>query len=120
MNIEIRDVEGITAAEIEAAVSGPVWVRAGCRWNTSGGGFVETVWSLHTEEPASVGKFAPLVADSPSEGPAENALTRAVAYNANRGGRFDAFATDPRIQRVWDSVQAVEPPPRGVVVVQIQ
>ena len=119
MNIEIREVEGITAPEIEAAVSGPIWAKVGRRWNTGGGGFSETVWSIHTAEPASAGKFATLVADSPSEGPVENALTRAVRYNANRG-RYDAFRTDPRVQRVWDAVQAVEPPPKGVVVVRLQ
>lgn len=86
MNVEIREVEGISVAEIEAAMSGPVWAKVGRRWNTGGGGFTETVWSLHTGEPASTGKFAPLVADSPSEGPVVNALTRAVAFNANRGG----------------------------------
>ena len=120
MNVEIREVEGVSVAEIEAAMSGPVWAKVGLRWNTGGGGFMETVWSLHTGEPASTGKFAPLVADSPSEGPVVNALTRAVAFNANRGGRFDAFASDPRIQRVWDAVEAVEPPPKGVVVVRLQ
>ena len=114
MNIEIREVEGITAPEIEAAVSGPIWAKVGRRWNTGGGGFSETVWSIHTAEPASAGKLATLVADSP-----KNALTRAVRYNANRG-RYDAFRTDPRVQRVWDAVQAVEPPPKGVVVVRLQ
>ena len=120
MNIEIREVEGIAAHEIEAAVSGPIWAKVGRRWNTGGGGFSETVWSIHTAEPAEAGKFATLVADGPSEGPAENALTRAVRYNANRNGRYDAFGTDPRVQRVWDAVQAVEPPPKGVVVVRLQ
>ena len=122
MNVEIREVEGIAVAAIEAAMSGPVWAKVGLRWNTGGGGFTEKVWSLHTEEPASAGKFAPLVADSPSEGPVENALTRAVAYNANRGAdaRWSAFQTDPRIQRVWDAAMAVSPPPKGVIVVRLQ